>query len=185
MTDSSSSTTFFVCSSFSPLLFIYYYHYYYYHYYNYYYYYCYYYQRRCRVISGFQSDDTFEQVSEETLDNEIVLADISLNEYFELKPGVCLPRSNEEWTVANDYSKYFFTINPMDLSPIDQSIQSMNQAIYNYFRDTCGFVEEVNEELAAKYQDHAFKELKKELQLLKRNGAPVIEIKYVSRVLRQ
>ena len=53
-------------------------------------------QRRCRVISGFQSDDTFEQESEETLDNEIVLADISLNEYFELKPGVCLPRSNEE-----------------------------------------------------------------------------------------
>ena len=142
-------------------------------------------QRRCRVISGFQSDDTFEQVSEETLDNEIILADISLNEYFELKPGVCLPRSNEEWTVANDYFKYFFTINPMDLSSIDQSIQSMNQAIYNYFRDTCGFVEEVNEELAAKYQDHATKELKKELQLLKRNGAPVIEIKYVSRVLRQ
>ena len=73
----------------------------------------------------------------------------------------------------------------MDLSSIDQSIQSMNQAIYNYFRDTCGFVEEVNEELAAKYQDHATKELKKELQLLKRNGAPVIEIKYVSRVLRK
>ena len=85
----------------------------------------------------FQSDDTLEQVSEETLDTEIVLANISLNEYFELKPGICLQRSNEEWTVAKEYFKYLFTINPMDLSSIDQSIQSMNQAIYNYFRDTC------------------------------------------------
>ncbi len=57
--------------------------------------------------------------------------------------------------------------------------------MYTYFANNFGFVESLPDNtLVDKYKNHSIKELKKALKLLKLTDSDLVEIKYVSRLMR-
>ena len=67
-------------------------------------------QRRCRITVGLHGD-TFEYLEEEISDNRLDDESVSdINHVLGLqlsgiKPGVRLPKSHQQWSMANDFSK--------------------------------------------------------------------------------
>ena len=85
---------------------------------------------------------------------------------------------------------YLFFLNALPISGINssnlnESIQLLNATIYTYFEENFGYSDEVyNEELINKYKDMPKRSLKTNLKFLKQTQASPLEIKYVSRLLR-
>ena len=71
---------------------------------------------------------------------------------------------------------------------LDGILSDFNDAVYNYFRDNCGTVEnsdQLDKEFKQKYRDFSKNQLKKELRTLKKeNACDEKLIKYVSKPLR-
>ena len=108
-------------------------------------------------------------------------------EYQNLKTVILLPKSDEEWDLANSYFKSIFAdwdSNSYSLD-LDAFIQFMNDSIYNYFKAIYGTVDNyTDKELVIKYKEFSTNSLKKALKRLKMLTAPTSEIRYVSRLLR-
>ena len=130
-------------------------------------------QRNCRVVKGFNDEQLFEVVNDADLENNVSHAEIPLEEHFDIKPGIRLPRSNQEWLLANKYFHSTFSNISVNASTVDPVIQLMNKTIYDYFKDTCGTSECCNEDLKEKYANLTSKNLKKELRTLKHSNAPL------------
>ena len=153
-------------------------------------------QRSCQVIHGLNDElcaDLEEQIttdnSENISENEHNVNDINTVNYEsfpELKKGINLPKNDSEWSTANDYFKCALQPNdPITLQDLNSKIKLLNDAIYNYFANNYGHTETVpDKNMVAKYKEYTVKELKKALQNLKSRKGELIEIKYVSRTLR-
>ena len=123
-------------------------------------------QRTCRVVKDL-TEETFEFVEEnptgsynndnynKDMDNSIT------NSIPDVKPGVKLPKSDDQWNAANLLSMVSLPISGLLSSSIDDSIDLLNSTIYNYFYANFGYSEDfICDELIKKYKDLPKKSLK-------------------------
>ena len=101
-----------------------------------------------------------------------------------IKPGIKLPRSDDQWKTTNAYFAAALPISEIDNRNISMQIVAMNSTIYNYFHDNFGTIEDISTlGLFAKYSDMSKKEVKSNLHQLKTSRANPLEIKYVAKLL--
>ena len=102
----------------------------------------------------------------------------------DIKRGVKLSKSDEQWSTANLFFLNALPISGINSSKLNDSIQILNFTIYTYFEKNFGYSDEVcNEELIKKYKDMPKRSFKTNLKVLKQAQASPLEIKYVSRLL--
>ena len=149
-------------------------------------------QRRCRILEGLNEDPLEignsnlgidSSLDETERDSHVNMEDIATT-----KPGILLPKTSEQWNLANDYFKSVFNdlhFNSDDIGSIYDCVSLINNTIYSYFKDHYGTVRShVEQELVQKYNTYSVNALKKALKQLKLGDAPLAEIQYVSRLLR-
>ena len=152
-------------------------------------------KRSCRVIQGLNNElcaDLEEQITDNNTDTAVdeelntISNRVNIEEIPVLKKGINLPKSDSEWSTANEYFKSALLLNgPIMPQELNTSIQVLNDTIYTYFADNFGNTETIpDESLINKYKDHTVKKLKKALANLKSSNSDPTEIKYVSRTLR-
>jgi len=154
--------------------------------------------RSCRVIQGLHENlitDLGEGSYEDEIDSasgefggsnyqQVLRIDFD-NENEGIKSGSKLPKSSQQWSVANDLFKAEFLNKAISSAGLNKTIKELIGVIYNYFRDTCGTVDNThNRQLSVKYTDKTSKDLKRMLKTPKRSGGDIEEIKYISRKLR-
>ena len=109
---------------------------------------------------------------------------IYLEEEPDLTLGIKLPTSLQEWEIANKFFKFKFLNQPMRRENIDQTIETMNSVIYDYFLQSYGTSNTTaNGKLMNSYKDKSVKELKADLNTLKSTNADTVEIKFVANLL--
>ena len=146
--------------------------------------------RTCRVVKDL-TDETFEFVKENltgSYNNDIYNEDLDnniTNSIPDVKPGVKLPKSDDQWKDANLFFMVSLPISGLHSLSIDNSIDLMNSTIYNYFHENFGYSDDfISDELVNKYKDLPKKSLKANLKFLKQSQASPNEIRYVSLLLR-
>ncbi len=154
-------------------------------------------QRSCRVIHGLDSELCTEIEELSNSDTETI-SDMSqatnseqpvINEEYipDLKRGIKLPKSNSEWSTANEYFKFALQANePITSHDLDSNIKLLNNIIYDYFAQNFGYTQSLPDTLLVeKYKSYSVKDLKKALKSLKSTNSESKEIKYVSHLLRE
>lgn len=104
-----------------------------------------------------------------------------------IKKGVNLPKSEEQWLTANEYFKSKLSLNPpIPLQNLNSSVELLNDTVYDYFSDNFGQVAQApNGNLIMKYEAKSKNDLEKSLKILNKSAnADVTEIKYVSHLWR-
>ena len=142
-------------------------------------------QRRCRAIVGLHGN-LYEELEEDVASNEdIVEQQPTEPGGVEIKPGIRLPKSDNEWQTANEYFRAHLGGVEIDSQNIESVVENLNTKIYNYFERTCGLVgKECHSDLQAKYDCYSVKELKKQWKSLKLSNAAVSGIQFASHLLR-
>ena len=113
---------------------------------------------------------------------EIYHVDRSFIDYFatvQTKPGVYLPKRDDQCKITNDFFKSIFLNIDFDPDIIDVNavVKVMKDSICNYFKENYGTVKtHVCKELVLKYKEYSVHSLKKALKLLKMIAAPLMEI---------
>ena len=145
-------------------------------------------QRGCRIVEGLSEDQLgFENsnfdASRSLDDNhEVDHVDsgfIDLGATVQTKPSVYLPKTDDQWAIANDFFKSIFVNIDLDSDIIDVNtvVKLMNDSIYNYFKENYGTVKtHVCKELILKYKEYSVHSLKKALKRLKIISVPLMEI---------
>ena len=153
-------------------------------------------QRSCRVIHGL-NDELYNEIEEQiNIDSENVPelnqstsheeSPVNDNDVPNLRKGIKLPKSNSEWSTANEYFKFALQSNqPMRSQDLDSNIRLLNNVIYEYFATNLGYTDSIpDNSMVNKYKDCKVKDLKKALKKLKSENSEPDEIKYVSHILR-
>ena len=146
-------------------------------------------QRNCPAIKDLHGE-TFEVMQENMSEHSDHNIDFELDAQYErempnIKRGIKLPKSDEQWSTANLFFLNALPTSGINSSNLNESIQLLNAIIYTYFEENFGYSDEVyNEELINKYKDMPNRSLKTNSKLLKQTQASPLEIKYVSRLLR-
>ena len=153
-------------------------------------------QRSCRVIHGL-NDELYNDIEEQiNIDSENAPelnqstsheeSPVNDNDIPNLRKGIKLPKSNSEWSTANEYFKFALQSNqPMRSQDLDSNIRLLNNVIYEYFATNLGYTDPIpNNSMVNKYKDYKVKDLKKALKKLKSENSEPDEIKYVSHILR-
>ena len=146
-------------------------------------------QRSCRVISDLEGE-VFESIEEDitgSYNNDDASGDDNTTNILPvIKPGIKLPKSDEHWKTANLHFINSLPISDLKSSCINTSIITMNETIYDYFYDNFGHSEDfVTDQIIEKYMDSLKRSLKTALKYLKQSQVPILEIRYVARLLRQ
>ena len=105
----------------------------------------------------------------------------------DIKKGINLPKSEEQWLTANEYFKSVLSLNPpITVQNLSSRVKLLNGTVYDYFSANFGQVAQGPEEgLIRKYEGKSKNDLKKFFKVLKQSAnADIAEIKYVSRLLR-
>ena len=104
------------------------------------------------------------------------------------KTGVKLPKSDDQWNLANSYFKAELPAHEIENKSLDDIADQFNIKIHNYMADNYGLVEnasDLDNSLKEKYTDYNKHKLKKCLRLLKANEPENLdEIRFVSKLLR-
>ena len=156
-------------------------------------------QRSCRVVLGL-NDQLRADLNDITLTDQeygngsvpLITSGASSLEpgdygFPDIKTGINLPRSDDQWITANKYFKSVLFLNPpITAQNLSSSIKLLNDTISDYFSANLGQVAQATDErLMKKYGDKSKHDLKKSLKVLKHSAnADIAEIKYVSRLLR-
>ena len=153
-------------------------------------------QRSCQVVHGLNAElyaDIEEQINHDT-ENIAEMDQSGGDETFTvnnhdiptLKKGIKLPKSDLQWSTANDYFKFALQIDqPITSQNLDTNIRLLNNTIYEYFSHNFGYADSTpDNSLVTKYKEHTVKALKKALKTLKSTNSEPDEIKYVSHLLR-
>ena len=125
-------------------------------------------QRHCRITEDIANDQPpeFEILNVDTC-CELEVSIDSL-EVPEIKPGIKLPKSNEEWNTANEYFTSIFLNIKIRPNSNDSNIKYVSDSTYNYVKVTCGTVNSANpfNEFYSKYKHRTAKVLKQKLRKL-------------------
>ena len=131
------------------------------------------------------SSETFEVLEQSDFtDNGQDLESVDWDSLPTIKPGVKLPKSDDQWKLANDYFAASMPISDLDKTDVELTIETMNSNVYTYFRENCGLLDDSSLSLIMKYKDMSKSVLKSSLKTLKVSNAPLSEIKYVAKCLR-
>ena len=137
------------------------------------------YQRSCHVVDIPNIKELFEMqdeyVSEESDEERNEEKQINHVKERVLK-GIKLPKNKDQWNVANDFFKVALQVNDL-IKNIDDSVQTLQRIIYNYFKSNYSNVGSIIEEFSNTYDNMSRNQLKKALKQLKeRNDSPEKEI---------
>ena len=134
-------------------------------------------QRSCRIVNNLgEEGSTIDESYCETKE----CPENHLSDHFELNPGIRVPRSDNEWLLANTFFQSAFVNVVVNESTVTDVVKLMSTTIYNYFKEACGTVGSCDKDLENKYKYFLVKDLKKQLKYLKSSNAPISEIKFVS-----
>ena len=133
-------------------------------------------QKHCRIIEDMTNDQPpeFEILNVDTsCEPEVSISSLDVPE---IKPGIMLAKSNEEWSKVNEFFKSIFLNIKIQLNSLDSTIQYVSDSIYNHFKATCGTVNSANQskEFYSKYKDLTAKFLKQKLRKLKYHNDPLL-----------
>ena len=104
----------------------------------------------------------------------------------DIKPGVKLIKSDDQWKAANLFFMVSLPICGLNSSNINDSIARMNSTFYNYFKDNFGYsMELISDQLMNKYKNIPKRSLKVALTFLKQSHTSLQEIRYAARLLRK
>ena len=142
-------------------------------------------QRSCHVIKGLENE-TYESLLNCEIDTgQNVCNDIDWDLLPNFKPGIKLPKSDLDWLLASNYFAATIPISGINDSTINNTLNTMNSVIYDYFHDHFGTLEDTStSHLTVKYKDCSNNSLKSKLNSLKQTNADLVEIKYVAKLLR-
>ena len=104
----------------------------------------------------------------------------------DIKKGINLPKSEEQWLTANEYFKSVLSLNPpITVQNLSSCVKLLNDTVYDYFSANFGQVAQApDESLIRKYEGKSKNDLKKSLKVLKQStNVDITEIKYVSCLL--
>jgi len=78
-----------------------------------------------------------QDVAIENQDVAIEHQDVSIEslQTLNVKPGVKVPRSNNNWSEANNYFKSIFSTLEVTADSVNEAIQFMNNTIYDFFKE--------------------------------------------------
>ena len=91
-------------------------------------------------------------------DTGLIEHQIDCNSIPNIKPGVKLPKSDQNWKLAHEFFAASMPISNVGVSDLNTAISSMNSNTYNYFflnvdsSDNSGSSDSIH--LIAKYKDH-------------------------------
>ena len=139
-------------------------------------------QRSCRVIKDF-SGETFENQS---IDDCLPTTESAplIDDQINIKVGVKLPGSDDQWKSANEYFQVLLPIHDIASSDLNTTIIHMHTVIYNYFDNNFGAVKSIPLlDLEKQYKAFSKHSLKSHLGYLKAVSADPAEIKVVSHIL--
>ena len=96
-----------------------------------------------------------------------------------LKKVIKLPKTNQEWSTANDYFKFTLQSNqPITSQDLNTNIKLLHNIIYEYCSQNFGFTDSSpDNSLVNKYKDYTVKDLKKALKHLKSTNSEPKEVK--------
>ena len=91
-----------------------------------------------------------------------------------VKPGVKLPRSNDNWSEASKYSKSMVSTLAVTADLGTGAIQSINNTMYDFSKDNYGTIDSVNQANGpfCKYNHLTMKQLKQEVAQRKHQNTP-------------
>ena len=99
------------------------------------------------------------------------------------KTRVKLPKSDEQWNLANNYFKVELPAHEIENKPLDDMADHFNIKVYSYMADNYGLIGNINDldnYLKEKYTNYNEHKLKKCLRLLKANESENLnEIRFV------
>ena len=137
-------------------------------------------QRSCRAITSLNNDSiVIDNTEQDAIENHFVTTNSNQDEFPFLKKGIRLPKSHEDWNLANLYFNSELTsINIKN--NLNEAMSLMNSIVYNYFRDNFGYKNTISEEeiaLKERYKHFSKKDLKKESKTLKLRSTSINIIK--------
>ena len=144
-------------------------------------------QRSCRSIKHMKDELLVEDPMPNTMGND-ARRSIMLDENPNVKAGIKLPKTVEDWELANTY--FQSKLNSIDVSNTGTTyaLDQLNSIAYEYFKKTYGLAngeDQVSREIKDTYKNLSKKDLKKELKKLKNQHPQVPEtIRYVAKLLR-
>ena len=153
-------------------------------------------QRQCKILEGLSEDqlgfgnsnfDDNSSLDDKHKSNHMDSSFIDYVATVQTKPGVCLLKTDDQWTMANDFFKSIFVNIDFDSDIIDVNavVKLMNESIYNYVTENYVTVKtHVSKELGLQYSKCSVHSLKKALKQLNLIAAPLMEIRYVACLLR-
>ena len=143
-------------------------------------------QRSCRVIRGLDKELFSELQNISDFENQPDMNHhmVRSGENPMFKTGVKLPKSDEQWNLANSYSKAELPAHEIENKSLDDIADQFNIKVYNYIADNYSLVDnasDLDNSLKEKYTDYNKHKLKKCLRLLKANEPENLnEIRFVS-----
>jgi len=124
-------------------------------------------QRSCKIVNNLDEE---ESIMDESYCETEECPEEPLGDHFKLNPGIRLPRSDNEWLLANTFFQSAFVNVVVNESTVSDVVKLMSTTIYNYFKEACGTVGNCDKELENKYKDCLAKDLKKQLKLFAKAG---------------
>ena len=121
-------------------------------------------QRSCRPITSLNNDNiVIDNIEQDAIENHFVTTNSKQDEFLSLKEGVKLPKSPEDWRLANlcCHSK-LSSINIKNI--LNEAMSLMNSTACNYFRDNYGYKNTIWEEeisLKERYKRFSKKDFKR------------------------
>ena len=133
-------------------------------------------QRSCRVIRGLDKELLSELQNISDFENQPDLDHyvVRSEENPTFKTWVKLPKSDEQWNLANNNFKAQFPAHEIENKSLDDIADQFNIKVYNYMADNYGLIDnasDLDNSLKEKYNK---RKLKKCLRLLKGNEPEIL-----------
>ena len=119
-------------------------------------------KRFCQVFDSqelhdlFNNDDDFIKTSST---EDISLEQSTASEHRQTKPGVKLPKTNEELSIATEYFKCTFDLSK-EIMDVDYELKSLQDNVYIYFKRAYGTVNNSDDDNTVTFRqryDHLLK----------------------------
>ena len=117
----------------------------------------------CRTITSLNDDNiVIDNTEQDAIENYFVTTNSNQDDFPFLKEGVKLPKSPEDWKLANQY--FHSELSSINIkNNLNEAMSLMNSIVYNYFRDNYGYKNTISEEeiaLKERYKHFSKKNLR-------------------------
>ena len=94
----------------------------------------------------FNNDNiVIDNIEQDAIENNFVTTNSKQDEFSSLKEGAKLPKSPEDWRLANLY--FYSQLSSINIkNNLNEAMSLMNFTVYNHFRDNYGYKNTITEE---------------------------------------